>query len=363
MNIFEKAKILGDGGRYDTCGPKSCEVKVRDSLGGIYHAKAENKNCILFKTLMSNSCSFDCKYCSNAKNSSKNKAEYTPKELSSIFMYLVKNLKVEGLFLSSGIAANPDKITEKMLEAVKLLRYKEKFKGYIHFKVLPGTSYELIKQASELSTRMSINLETPNKSIMSELSTCKDYKTDILRRQSWISKMKTGQSTQMIINNISTDKDIIKMADWEYKNFDLRRVFYSRFRPVKGTPLQNTPEEPLLRQNHLYNADFLMRNYNFKVSEFTRIMDDGMLPRIDPKVALAREYFDSAVDINQASYYELIRIPSIGPKTAQNIISTRQTNTITKTRDFTALGISIKRAAPFIKINGYRQKMLSDFCS
>lgn len=363
MNTFEKAKILGDAGQYDTCGPKSCEVKVRDSLGGIYHAKAENKTCRLFKTLMSNSCSFDCKYCPNAKNSSKNKAEYKPEELASLFMHLVKNLAVEGLFLSSGVASDPDRITEKMLQSVKLLRYKEKFKGYIHFKVLPGTSYDLIKQASELSTRLSINLEAPNKNILSELSSCKDYKTDILRRQSWISGMKIGQTTQMIINSISTDKDIIKMSGWEYKNMDLKRVFYSRFRPVKGTPLQDQKEEPLIRQNHLYNVDFLMRQYGFKINEFTQIMDGGMLPDIDPKVALAREYFDSALDINEADYNDLIRIPGIGPKTAQKIVDIRQSKKIEKTRDFINLRIPINKAAPFIKINGYRQKMLQEFCS
>ncbi|MFH1405369.1 MAG: helix-hairpin-helix domain-containing protein, partial [Patescibacteria group bacterium] len=322
MNTFEKAKILGSAGKYDSCGPKMCEVNVDKGLGGIYYAKAEHKTCRIFKTLMDNSCKFDCKYCANSKDScDKQKTSYNPKELATLFNWLHKNLEVDGLFLSSGVAGNPDRVTENMIESVRILRHKFRFRGYVHFKVLPGTSYELIKQASELSNRMSINIESPNKSVMSELSSCKDFKTDILRRQAWISKMKlsSGQTTQMIINNLASDKDVLKMVDWEYKNIELRRMYYSAFRPVKGTALENEKAEPLWRQNHLYNVDFLIRQYDYKVKEFDAIMDDGMLPNKDPKMAMAMANFDGAIDINEASYPELIRIPGIGPKTAKRI--------------------------------------------
>jgi len=290
MEVFEKIRVLSGAGEFDSCGPKTCEVKVEEGLGGIYYAKAEHKTCKLFKTLMDNSCSFDCKYCGNAKGCAKNKASYEPKELADVFMHLHKKIDVNGLFLSSGVAGDPDKVTEKMIEAVKILRKNYDFNGYIHFKVLPGTSYELVKQASELATRMSINLEAPNSSVLSELSSCKDYRTDILRRQSWISKMKLsgGQTTQMIVNKLSTDKDVLKMVDWEYKSFNLRRVYFSAFRPVKGTPLENEKAEPLSRQNHLYNADFLIRDYGFELKEIASILDDGMLPKEDPKLAIAK---------------------------------------------------------------------------
>ena len=361
MDVLEKAKILGDAGKYDSCGPKTCEVKVNSGLGGIYHAKAEHKTCRIFKTLMTNTCTFDCKYCSNADSKSKNKAAYKPEELANLFWHLHKNLAVDGLFLSSGVAADPDKVTESMLKAVRLLRYKHKFRGYIHFKVLPGTSYELVKQASELSHRMSINIEAPNKGVLSELSSCKDFKQDILKRQSWISRLKLrgGQATQMIINKLATDKDVLKMADWEYSSLNLRRVYYSSFRPVKGTPLENEKAEPLTRQNHLYNVDFLMRQYEFKLREFHNIMDDGMLPNEDPKLALAKANFDGAIDINEASYEELIRIPGIGPKTAR--IITLSKRKITKYEQLHKLGGWVKRAKPFIEVDGKRQKMLCEF--
>jgi predicted DNA-binding helix-hairpin-helix protein len=238
MDILKKANILGNAGQYDSCGPKQCEVKVKNSLGGLYHAKSENPNCVMLKTLMSNSCNFDCKYCSNSTHcEKKNIVSYKPEELKLIFDKIRKNLKVNGLFLSSGIMGNSDKATEKMIEGVKLIR--KKFDGYIHFKVLPGTSYHLIKQASELSNRMSINIEAPNKNIINELSSTKEFKTDILRRQTWIKNLKMSQSTQMIVNELMTDKEIVNMVNWQYQKMKLKRVYYSAFKPVKGTPFEN----------------------------------------------------------------------------------------------------------------------------
>jgi len=361
MNLLEKAKILGDAGRYDSCGPKQCEVKIDNSLGGIYHAKAEHKSCRLFKTLMDNSCSFDCKYCANSNGCSKKKVNYTQEELPKLFDHLHKKLDVDGLFLSSGVAGDADRTTEKMIEAVRILRTKYKFKGYVHFKVLPGTSYDLIKQASLLSTRMSINLEAPNRGVLSELSSCKDYKIDILKRQAWISKMGLpgGQTTQMIINRLSSDKDVLKMVDWEYSNIGLKRMYFSAFRPVKGTPMENEKPESMVRQNHLYNVDFLMRSYGYKVKEFNSVMDDGMLPREDPKLALAKATFDSPIDVNEASYEELIRVPGIGPSTAKKIVDSKKK--IERYSQLHELGGWIRRAKPFIEVGGKRQTMLSEY--
>lgn len=358
MNTIAKTRVLGDSGRYDSCGPKACEVKISEGLGGIYNAKAEHKTCKLFKTLMNNSCSFDCKYCPNA--SSKNvKVKYEPDELASLFNTLTKKFGVHGLFLSSGVGADPNKATEDMLEAVKLVRFKYNFRGYIHFKVLPGASYDLIKQASKLSTRMSINIEAPNKEILSELSTCKDYKIDILRRQSWISRLHRNQTTQLILNKNSRDSDILKMMDWEYDNLHLRRIYFSAFRPIPGTDLENEKPEKLTRQNHLYNVDFLRRQYGFSLNDFKLIMDDGMLPNEDPKLALAKSCFDKPIDINEADYSELIRIPGIGVKTAKNIMKIQ--GRIRKYEDLNNIGVAIERAKPFISVDGKTQKMISAY--
>jgi predicted DNA-binding helix-hairpin-helix protein len=369
MEILEKAKVLSSSGRYDSCGPKMCEVKVDSGLGGIYYAKAEHKSCKIFKTLMENSCSFDCKYCGNARGCTKSKASYEPGELAKVFNHLQTTLDVNGLFLSSAVAGDPDRVTEKMIEAVRIVRQENKFNGYVHFKVLPGTSYELIKQAAELSDRMSINIEAPNREALNELSSCKEYRTDILKRQAWISRLglESGQTTQMIVNRLSTDKDILRMADWEYTNLDLRRMYYSAFRPVAGTPLEDEKAEPLFRQNHLYNADFLIRQYDYSVKEFNGIMDEGMLPNEDPKLAIAKASFDGAVDINEAGFEELIRIPGIGPKTAKRIVDSREAGStgnggkITKYEQLKRFGGWIERAKPFIEVDGKRQTMLMEF--
>ncbi len=357
MDILQKARILGDAGRYDSCGPKACEVKVQNSLGGLYHAQSELKDCKMLKTLMDNSCSHDCKYCQNSTNCKNKKASYTPDELDKVFTHVQKTLDVNGLFLSSGVAGDADKATEKMIDAVKLVR--KHFRGYVHFKVLPGTSYHLIKEASQYANRMSINIEAPNSSVLSELSTVKDYKTDILRRQSWLAKLNVNQTTQMMINNMATDKDVLKMVGWEYKTFNLKRIYYSAFRPVHGTPMENEKPGSLLRQNHLYNVDFLLRAYNFKVKEFNLIMADGMLPKEDPKLAMAKVNFDKPIDINDCTYEELIRVPGIGPDTAKKILFTKEK--ITSYSQLHNFGGWIKRAKPFIEVDGKRQKMLCEF--
>ncbi|MBT3721588.1 radical SAM protein [archaeon] len=361
MNILEKASVLSKAGHFDSCGPKMCEVNVNKGLGGIYHAKAEHKTCKIFKTLMDNNCSFDCKYCSNSNHCKKKKAQYEPKELANLFNFMHKKLDVNGLFISSAVNGNPDKVTRKMIDAVTIVRKKYHYKGYVHFKALPGTSYELMKQASELSNRMSINIEAPNKSVLKELSSCKDYKNDLLKRQRWIKNFKlgSGQVTQMIINNMSTDKEVLKTMNYEYNEMKLKRVYYSAFQPIKGTPLENYSACDKKRETHLYNVDFLVRGYNYKIKEFDSIFDNGMLPKIDPKLALAKANFDSPLDINEANFKDLIKIPGIGPKTAVKIVHHK--TKISSYNELNKFGVFIKRAKPFIKVNGKRQKMLTEF--
>lgn len=337
-------------------------MKIDSGLGGIYTAKAEHKTCRLFKTVMTNKCSFDCKYCSNANtNSCKKKGvSYKPEELAGLFDYLVKKLDVHGLFLSSAVNRDPDKMTEEMLKAVKLIRFKYRFRGYIHFKVLPGTSYELVKRASELSQRMSINIEAPNKSVMSELSSCKDFKIDILKRQAWIAKLSKSQTTQFIVSDFSSDRDILKMLKWEYEKLKLSRIYFAAFKPVKGSLMENYSAVPDFRQNHLYNVDFLIRRYKYDLKEVESVFSDsGMLPNEDPKLAIAKANFNRAVDINEMSLRDLLRVPGIGPKTARRIVDRK--GQIKCYSDLDKLGGSVKRAKPFVKVGGWSQRMLGNY--
>lgn len=357
---MQKARLLGDAGHFDSCGPKQCEIKVKNSLSGLYHAESENKNCIMLKTLMSSSCTYDCKYCPNSTRSKeKSPVEYTPDELARLFNHTREKLNTNGLFLSSGVTNNPDVAMEKMIDAVKIVR--KTFNGYVHMKILPGASLDKVKQAAELSDRLSINIETPNSSTLKEMSDCKDFKKDILKRQAWISHMKISQSTQMIVNEYSTDMDVLKMTNWQYDTLNVSRVYYSAFQPVKNTAMENMKPESLNRQNRLYNADFLMHKYGFQKTELFSIMDDGMLPRGDPKLAIAIANNDKPIDVNEATYAELLRVPGIGPATAQMILAKRKSEKITRYAQLDFMGSLLEKSKPFLDVGGRRQALLSEF--
>jgi predicted DNA-binding helix-hairpin-helix protein len=369
MNTLQKARILGDAGKHDVCGGEICKPPTftdgLQNLPGIIKAKSENgHSCSLLKTLYTNACHFDCKYCANrAGNCQKKLTQYQPEELSGLFMALVKKRIVAGLFLSSGIAGDPDRTTQGMLDAVRLIREKHHFRGYIHFKVLPGTSFELVKQASELASRMSINVEAPSRARLSELSSVKEMNTDILRRQSWISRMKlrSGQTTQMIVGvNGETDLEVLKMSRWEYERMSLRRVYYSAFSPVKNTPFENSKQEFQSRANRLYNTDWLLRIYKFDFKLIRSILVDEMLPDKDPKLLIAEKTINEPVNINEAAYEDLLKIPGIGPVSAKNIIQARGGIKL-DARNLHECGVIMKRAMPFVRVSGEQQKTLTVF--
>jgi predicted DNA-binding helix-hairpin-helix protein len=366
MNVLEKAKILGDAGKYDVCGGKLCPnpkiEKGLKNMPGVVRVKGK-VSCSMLKVLQTNACSFDCKYCSNRAGCEKKVAKLKPEELANLFVKLKEKNIVDALFLSSGITKDPDFTTEKMLETAKLVRYKHKFRGYMHFKIIPGTNRDLIKQASYLADRLSVNIEAPSKGHLSELSSVKEFRTDILRRQAWIKQQnpRAGQSTQIIVGaGDETDLEVLKIANWEYKNLDLQRCYYSSFRPVKGTPLEKNKGEKQSRANHLYNADFLIREYGYKLKEFKEAMPEDMLPEKDPKLAIAEATITDPINVEDASYEELIRVPGIGIPTAKNIIKRREEKKI-DSKFIKQSSIIMKRAAPFIRVNGESQKRLSGF--
>jgi putative DNA modification/repair radical SAM protein len=373
MNTLEKVSVLGNSAKYDTCCSSASNRKVttEDRIGnaascGICHSFSEDGRCIsLWKTLYSNACSYDCKYCANSAGCNKKPARFEPEEFAKTFISLYVRNYVEGLFLSSAIEKDSDKTTEEMIQAVDLIRNKYKFQGYIHFKVLPGTSYGLIKHASEFSDRMSINLEAPNRQRMSEISSIKEYKSDILRRQAWLKRMPlaAGQTTQLVVGGSDeTDLEILKMIDWEYENIELRRAYYSAFTPVPKTRFENKPRVELLREHHLYNIDFMLRKYHIPLQEFEDIMENEMLPRIDPKVALARNAFDKGIDLKEANWDDLIRVPGIGPQSAKRILDMQKSNIkITKKEQLKNIGVVLKRALPFIELDGKRQSMIMEY--
>ncbi len=363
----EKLCLLGEGTRHDVCA--STYSPRETPLPGICHAFTQDGRCVsLFKTLYTNYCSHQCNYCTNATNCSQ-KAKtfsYTPEELASITLSLYRSNYIEGLFLSSGAGRNEDDIMEKMVETVRGLRQKHGFRGYIHLKVLPGASHGHIQEAMELADRVSINLEAPTASHMDEMCATKNYESDILQRQRYIRdlmnavNLPAGQTTQLVVGaGGESDEEIFKRILYEYKEIGLKRAYYSAFCPQEGTQFERREAQPQWREHRLYQMDWLYRVYHFHPREIRQAFNEnGFLENSDPKMAIAREFMDSPVDPNSATSQELLRVPGIGPRSAQRIVALRQRQTIQTKAELEALGVRIKRAAPFLKINGWRDTTL-----
>jgi len=365
-----KVDILGRGTKHDVCSSTSTKRRVEgtDGLGdllrgGLCHSFTGGGRCVsLFKTLYTNACPHDCRYCSNASCSKKRAGtfSYTPGELARITVALYRRNRIEGLFLSSGIGKGEDETMEEMIETVGLLRGSHRFRGYVHLKILPGSSKEHVREAMELSDRVSVNLEAPSESRLSELCPSKDFERDILKRQRYVRELSrtvdlpAGQTTQMVVGaGEESDREIFDRILFEYDVLNLKRVYFSAFRPVAGTAFEGKEREESWRERRLYQVDMLHRVYKLEKEEILAAFDDdGFLRNRDPKVAIAKSFFESPIDPNSASFDELIRVPGIGPKSARRIALRRKEKRIERMRDLAALGVVARRAEPFLKVDG-----------
>lgn len=380
--LERKIEILGDASKFDVCASMASPrtVSSENRIGnpdkiGICHAFAPDGRCIsLFKVLMTNHCIYDCKYCVNNSNNAKNKVMFEPVELARAFMGLYIRNYVEGLFLSSGVWRSATDTAEKMIEALDLIRNKYHFRGYIHVKILPGTSKSHIKQIMKIADRVSLNVELPSSCRLSEVSSMKNFNTDIIRCQKFIyhyikeGLLPAGQTTQFIVGTTGeSDHEIVERLHWEYQNLDLRRGYFSAFTPIKGTPLESKKIPEIYhrkRENFLYRVDWLYRRYNYEIKNIYSIMDEkGMIPlNIDPKVSLALKDDIFPIDVNEASFDELLRVPGIGEVSSKRIINLRRVNKkIENYKDLQRLGVVLKRAKSFITVNGQRQTSLKEF--
>ncbi|MBD3398485.1 radical SAM protein [Candidatus Micrarchaeota archaeon] len=379
MVSAEKVRALSELASYDMEQEEQLKHiplgEAKDTLH-IYEAKTPRGSCTLFKTLMTNNCKMDCRYCVNA-NCSKRKAawKYTPIELASTFMALYKKRMVQGLFLSSSIE-DPISSMESILESARLLRAKMRYRGYMHLKILPGSTRDQVERAIQYADRVSINLETVSPSRLSEIASNKDFKNDILKRQAWIrstqSRFKHSRETgsaptrvshvsQLMVGiNGESDLDIFTLAASEYDHMKLNRMYYSAFRPVMDTHLERTSAAPIWRQNRLYQLDWLYRIYSYSRDEVQpAFSDNGFLHNTDPKVAIARTTFERPLEINGAEERDLLRVPGIGPKTAKSLAKAREK--ITSMAALRKHGVVLGRALPFIRINGLHQTTLASF--
>jgi putative DNA modification/repair radical SAM protein len=381
MELERKLAILADAAKYDASCASSGAPKRHAAPGkgmgsttgmGICHSYTPDGRCVsLLKILLTNFCFYDCVYCVNRRSSDVPRARFSVREVVDLTLSFYRRNYIEGLFLSSGIIQSADYTMEQMVEVARVLREDHGFRGYIHLKTIPEASAELIEAAGRHADRLSVNIELPSRDALKSLA---PEKSDISIKQAMGAiRLKleeaaaggkraprfspAGQSTQLIVGaEPSTDAVILDTADALYRSYRLRRVYYSAFSPIAHSS-QRLPNiaPPLRREHRLYQADWLLRFYGFSTRELSTAMPAGHLDlALDPKTAWAlanREHFP--VDVNSAERGALLRVPGLGVRVVNKIMSTRRQRRL-RYEDLRSLGASLKRARYFITALGYR---------
>lgn len=378
--VLDKLKILAESAKYDVSCSSSGTVRKNKAGGlgntvggmGICHSFTEDGRCVsLLKIMLTNNCIYDCAYCINRRSNDIRRATFNVDELVNLTIEFYRRNYIEGLFLSSGVISNPDYTMERMVRVIKNLRVQHRFNGYIHMKSIPGASQELVNEAGLYADRMSVNLEIPTEQNLKLLAPEKDH-ISVFQPMRYIQQgmlqsiedrkkiratprfVPAGQSTQMIVGATSeTDKDILRISSLLYKRPSMKRVYYSGFIPVNSydNRLPALKEAPLVRENRLYQADWLMRFYQFRADEIVDEKYPNLDLDIDPKLAWALrhpEFFP--IDVNRADYSLILRVPGIGVKSAKLIVASRRYGRINGTQ-LKKMGIVMKKAQYFITCN------------
>lgn len=350
--INEKLGILAEAARYDvSCSSSgSKRANKENTLGnstgmGICHSYTEDGRCVsLLKILLTNHCIYDCAYCISRKSNDTPRAGFTVDEVVNLTINFYRRNYIEGLFLSSGIFKNADFTMERLVRVAKRLRTEERFNGYIHLKTIPGCAEELTREAALYADRLSVNIELPTAQSMKILAPEKSHQ-DIIKPMAFLSEniralasdkklikstpnfAPAGQSTQMVIGaSAENDFQVMSIADDLYKKYQLKRVYYSGYVPISNDsrlPTLGTPV-PVIRENRLYQADWLTRFYQFSVGELVDAKHPNLDLDIDPKLSWALRNLDQfPVDINVAPYEMILRVPGIGINSARKIVAAR----------------------------------------
>ncbi|MDT0649702.1 putative DNA modification/repair radical SAM protein [Autumnicola edwardsiae] len=377
--IKEKLSILADAAKYDVSCSSSGSNRTNKDKGlgnasnmGICHSYTEDGRCVsLLKILLTNHCIFDCAYCVTRKSNDIKRAAFKVQEVVDLTMNFYRRNYIEGLFLSSGIFKNPDYTMERLIAVAKKLRLEENFNGYIHLKSIPGASDELMQEAGLYADRLSVNIEIPTVSGLKLLAPDKNHedfmkpmrkvRNEIIRNREESKTLKSapkyapaGQSTQMIIGATGeTDRDIMYTATYFYKKYNMKRVYYSGYVPVTSDPRLPalTSAVPMLRENRLYQTDWLLRYYGFNIRELLNDEHKNLDIDVDPKLSWAlRNMHLFPVDINKAEKQLLARIPGIGLKSVHKIIAARKHRSL-NWEHLKNIGIAKNRARYFIICN------------
>jgi len=374
MDTQDKLEILSQDSQYDlacACGSSKQEHRKRGAPGRwLYPVPLpQGGYSILLKTLISNACVNDCKYCPLRAGSNVRRCSIPPEDLAKIFMDYLRRFGIHGLFLSSGVVGTPDDGMRSLIDAAAILRTRHSFKGYIHLKILPGASDAAIEEAVRLSSAVSLNIEVPGKRHFQRLSSSKDFDSDIVRPLKLMSKLtgpgeaarKVKCTTQFIVGaSDESDAEIIKYMDGIYKRLRFQRVYFSAYQPGLGDPslpgessfslrsLEPEPDMNLDREHRLYQVDFLMRKYGFEESEIPLDSKGFLALAKDPKLSWAEahpEFFP--VRLNNASKEELLRVPGLGPTSVSRLVAARISSRIASLSEIGLRGKRLKLASAY----------------
>ncbi len=337
------------------------------ALGVSYAAMPGGKRIALLKTLLTSACERNCFYCPFRAGRDFRRVTFKPDEMAQAFLSLQRAKVAEGLFLSSGIINGGARIQDRLIAVAEVLRFKLGFKGYIHLKIMPGAERAQVERAMQLADRVSINLEAPNTQRLAALAPLKEFTEELVQPLRWVEEIRRTQparlgwngrwpstTTQFVVGGAGeTDLELLSTTEALHKQVRLARAYFSAFHPVPDTPLENRPAENPWREFRLYQSSFLLRDYGFALEELP-FTPAGNLPLdVDPKVAWAQLNLSEApVEINRADRQTLLRVPGIGPKGVEAVLAARRRHTLRDLRDLKALGVIVRRAAPYILLNG-----------
>jgi predicted DNA-binding helix-hairpin-helix protein len=327
------------------------------------------KRIKLLKTLLTSACERDCNYCPFRAGRDFRRATFQPDEFARLFIMLYNNGIAEGVFLSSGMVSGGVRTQDKLIDTAEIMRIKLGYRGYLHLKIMPGAEYSQVERAMQLADRVSVNLEAPNDNRLAVLAPHKQFTEELLQLLKWIDEIRHTQPgykgwngywpssvTQFVAGGSGeSDLELLTITEYLYRHLGLRRAYYSPFNPVPDTPLENLPATPVIREHRLYQASYLLRDYDFNLEEIP-FDSDGRLPiQTDPKIAWAQKNLsENPIEVNQAEYRTLIRVPGIGVKGGQAILQARKQNKIRDVTTLKKLGVPVERAAPFLLFDGRR---------
>ena len=348
----------------------SCFTPKEKDAAFVHPAQLPNgKQIKLLKTLLSSACERDCYYCPFRAGRDFRRATFKPQEFAELFMKLNTADIAEGIFLSSGIAAGGANTQNRILDTAEILRKRLGYRGYMHLKIMPGSERGQVERTMQLADRVSVNLEAPNTERLARLAPHKTFLEELLQPLKWVEEIRRSQPaykfwngrypstvTQFVAGGADeSDLELLTTTNWLMKNVRLKRAYFSAFHPIHDTPLENKAAVDPLREHRLYQASFLLRDYGFDLEEMPFAQDGNLPLPTDPKLAWAQlNLAERPLEVNRAEKDQLLRVPGIGLRGAEAILSARRMGKLKDLTSLRKLGIIVTRAAPFLLLNGRR---------